>query len=193
MTAWIEPASPSTLTPSRANVYKSKVYREIGARWSASLKVDHDARNRFSLPRFRRALPALRRMGTITLVRVYTTAKGHHLRVWMVGHRARCAPGTDRLPATSILRLQALLGDDPIRQKWNAARVRRGEPFWDVLWTIKLRNGVVTMRETLDPILTAAAERICGMSPPTWTPEAEDARQGVPDEPPTPTTHEDGR
>ena len=148
--------SPATTAPSRPNVFKSNVYRET-LHWDATLKVDYDThRNAFSLAVLRRAVPALQRMGVIAGVRVDRTRRGHHLRLWLTPHDRWTVAG--KLRATTVLRLQGLLRDDPRRMVFNRARIRRHEPHWNVLWNEKLRNGTVWMREAYDADLTAQAE-----------------------------------
>lgn len=154
------PPSPSTLHPSFPNAFKSKLYLEIDG-WDAHLKVDHDERNPFSLRRLRKARANIERLaGPVERVDVYTTAKGHHVRVWLDLKWLEGAGFSRTVHATTILTLQAELGDDPQRQKFNAARVERGEPGWNVLWNRKVRNGHTVMMETLDEDLTAKARKI---------------------------------
>jgi hypothetical protein len=161
------PKSPSTLRPSAAYAYKSMFYAED--RYSdATIKVDYDTnRNPFHVnkvrtafgPKSQASLAALeRRKIVISRVMVFTTRKGHHIRIWIAN--ADLAP----VPAPTILRVQAALGDDPERQRFNAIRVRRGEPCWNVLWRLKIRNGKVLSREVYDKRLTdVVAEMIQDM------------------------------
>lgn len=145
----------STLHPSFPNAFKSKLYLEIEG-WDAVLKVDHDQRNPFSVERLRTCKKSIvRALGRISAVLVYRTAKGHHVRIF-----ADRGPGGHVVPARTILRLQAMLGDDPTRQKFNRARVRRGEAGWNVLWNRKIRNGHLEMVETLSWTLTREARGV---------------------------------
>lgn len=138
-------------------------------RWSAHLKVDYDERkhplsagapNPISLRRIRRfACVDLVHLtgGGVTRAdvvdaRVYRTRKGHHLRVFF-------RPDLPRLPAATILAMQAALGDDPRRQRMNEARVAKDQPNWNVLWTKKFVNGVLVGEEVLDADLTARARQ----------------------------------
>jgi hypothetical protein len=52
------------------------------------------------------------------------------------------------------LDIQKNLSDDPRRQAFNAARVARGAKNWNVLWNVKIRNGVIVSRERRDPVWT---------------------------------------
>jgi hypothetical protein len=150
--------SKATTNPSRPNVFKSKIYRET-LHWDATLKIDYDThRNPFSLPRLKRATPALQRMGVIAGVRVDRTKRGHHLRIWLTPHARWTVGYTGKLPAATVLRLHGVLNDDPRRMVFNRIRIRRREPNWNVLWNEKIRNGVVWMREEYDAELTAKAE-----------------------------------
>ena len=144
--------SPSTVYPSFPNSFTSKFYIEITG-WDAHLKVDHDGPNPFSLRRLRAARSALLRVGPVKTITVYKTTKGHHIRIWF-------APLVKRLSAATALRLQALLGDDPKRQKFNARRVRRREVGWNILWNSKTRNGRVEMLERVDAELTQIARKV---------------------------------
>lgn len=145
--------SPSTLHPSFRNSFKSRLYLEIDG-WDAAVKIDHDGGNPFSIQRLRRLHGSiLAAIGPVRDVAVYRTAKGHHVRIW-------AHPWTRVVTARAILRIQALLGDDPKRQKFNARRVRRREAGWNVLWNTKLRNGHVVMVETFDVELTVQARKV---------------------------------
>lgn len=131
--------------------FKSRLYRE-GYGWEANVKVDWDGgRNPITL----RALRALRAYLESRHVRtyraeVYRTAKGWHLRAW-----------TSRaLGPYETLRAQSAAEDDPVRQKFNAKRVRRKENFWNVLWNEKWRNGHLIYREEWDDTWTQKARLI---------------------------------
>jgi hypothetical protein len=76
----------------------------------------------------------------------YRTKKGLHLRAWTFR--------PTRMTDEAILAFQAALGDDPRRQAFNATRVAKGKTNWNVLWNVKLRNGVVVSRERQDPMWT---------------------------------------
>jgi hypothetical protein len=147
----IRQPSPSTLHPSAAHAYKSMFYCE-NQYADATLKVDYDTnRNPLSLARVARVFASRafstalsRNMVAVSRAMVFKTGRGHHLRVWLT--RLRNQP----FPARTTLRLQAMLGDDPMRQRFNAARVRRGEKHWNVLWSMKSRNGKIVSREVVD-------------------------------------------
>ena len=149
------PVSLSTLRPSYPHAFKSKLYVEHELA-DATLKVDYDTnRNPFSVRRVLRALdsPAVKRDlarngATIRYVMVFTTGRGHHLRIWLA------VPTRRPFPARVTLRIQATLGDDPMRQKFNAARVRRGEGGWNCLWRLKYRNGKILSQEVFDETAT---------------------------------------
>jgi len=136
---------------SAPHAFKSRYYHER-ERWDAAVKVDWD-RNRN--PVTLRALRALReyldrRHVATVRAEVYSTAKGWHLRVW-----------TKReLGPYETLHAQSAAEDDPMRQKFNARRVRRLERFWNVLWVEKWRNGHLLYREALDKHWTAKAQEI---------------------------------
>jgi hypothetical protein len=133
--------SPSTLHPSRDNVFKS--FFCIEDKFSdATLKVDYDnGRNPFDIRKVIRVLKTIKDKFCIMELMVFKTGKGHHLRIWIARNDAKV------IGAKSILNLQSKLGDDPKRQKFNAARVRRREPYWNVLWRMKVRNGIVVSKE----------------------------------------------
>ncbi len=133
--------SPSTLTPSRDNVFKS--FFCIEDKYSdATLKVDYDTnRNPFDVRKVIRVLKNIKKDFTILEVMVFTTGKGHHLRAWIERADGKI------IGAKTILGIQSLLDDDPKRQKFNAARVRRREPYWNVLWRLKIRNGKTVSKE----------------------------------------------
>lgn len=133
------------------HAFKSRYYLEREG-WDAAVKVDWDrGRNPITL----RALRALRayldgRRVAVTRAEVYRTAKGWHLRAW-----------TSRpLGPYETLRAQSAAEDDPVRQAFNAARVRRREEFWNVLWNEKHHNGRLIYREETDPEWTSKARRI---------------------------------
>ena len=143
--------SPSTLHPSHPTAFKSTFSIE-DTDWNADLKVDYDSGvnpiNVKTIVKFLKNLykPQRRHFYRIQgyTFKIYTTGKGHHLRIWL--HRY----STEPLPATTILRFQRDLDDDPMRQKFNASRVRKGEPYWNVLWNLKIRNGKTISKEEQD-------------------------------------------
>jgi hypothetical protein len=116
-------------------------------------------RNPISVATMAEARVLLDQLGlAVGRVDVRATTKGHHLRAWL-----RWASGSTRpVPASTVLRLHAALGDDPMRQEFNERRVRREEPGWNVLWREKHRNGVVVMREEPDEAWTARARAALG-------------------------------
>jgi hypothetical protein len=122
---------------SPARAYKSWLAIEMEG-GTADIKVDYDvAVNRPRMRDFRRATKEYDLQ--FTLIRGYTTRKGVHLRAWLEKSRD--------MSDVELLRLQAMLGDDPRRQAFNASRVQRGVKGWNVLWTMKIRNGEVVGRE----------------------------------------------
>jgi len=137
--------SPSTEHPSFPHAFKSRYYVERGDGWDATVKVDYDGRNPLSIRKIMSAKKMIDRLRLVaTRAEVSRTKKGHHLRVWLRSPHGR------PVPARTILRLQAVFGDDPMRQKFNTARVRRDEPGWNVLFTCKYRNGILLYREEAD-------------------------------------------
>jgi len=141
--------------------------------WDATIKVDYDtARNPLLV---RRIVSVLAELEVVRL-KVYRTRKGYHLRVWLSPGRVcpcvlsrqttacvRCGgQGTLPMSARKILRLQAALGDDPMRQRFNARRVRRAKAGWNVLWNSKYKNGRCVMHEEVDVGLTTMiGEKVC--------------------------------
>lgn len=148
--------------------FKSRYYVEK-EHWNAHVKVDYDSdRNPPNLEDWRKTAAWLKRQAThVDRVSVFRTAKGFHLRMWLVrrvcpyGVRVTTVSDVDSKPWT-ILRIQKMLGDDPMRQRFNERRVRRKEDGWNVLWNEKWRNGRLLYRETEDTVLTREAERIFG-------------------------------
>ncbi len=132
--------------------FKSRYYVEHTG-WDADIKVDYDGnRNPINFKRVRDTAAWLRKnKHTVGRLAVYRTAKGWHLRVWVV---------SGPLSPWTVLRVQRLLGDDPVRSRFNERRVRRGENGWQVLWNEKWRNGQLIYREELDAKLTQRFERI---------------------------------
>lgn len=131
--------------------FKSRYYVEH-TDWDADIKVDYDSnRNPLRMRVVRKAALWLeRRRIFVDRLAVSRTAKGVHLRAWT----------STPLGPYTVLRVQALLGDDPMRQCFNAARVRRKEPNWNVLFNEKWRNGRLLYREALSPELTERVARI---------------------------------
>ena len=111
-------------------------------------------RNPISAATIASAGAMIRELGlAVGRVDVRRTSKGHHLRAWL-----RWTSGSLRpVPAPTVLRLQDALGDDPLRRRFNALRVAREEPGWNILWTEKHRNGEVVMREEPDEAWTGRA------------------------------------
>jgi hypothetical protein len=154
--------SEATLHPSRPHAFKSSIYIEDEYE-TAHLKVDFDThKNPIALTRivralsnathFRHAVTGEKTAFQIVESVVFTTGRGHHLRVWFTA-------GEGVIPATTILRIQASCGDDPQRQVFNAARVKRGEGGWNVLWRQKWKNGALLSEERMDAELTAELKR----------------------------------
>jgi len=141
--------SPSTLKPSHPNAFKSCFFLE-DTDWDAEVKVDYDSNvnpiNINKIAKFINKLSGKNFYGIKNvIVKIFKTGKGHHLRLWFPLRSKNYI-----IPATAILRFQRDLDDDPIRQKFNLARVRRGEPYWNVLWNLKIRNGEVISKEERD-------------------------------------------
>lgn len=117
---------------------------------SAHVKVDYD-RSKLTMSRnenwpTRDKFDALNGKSSARFVDAvgYRTTKGLHLRAWTDG----------KLDDPVILWIQRLLGDDPRRQAFNAARVTKNLTNWNVLWNVKIRNGRVVSREVHDPVWT---------------------------------------
>jgi hypothetical protein len=131
--------------------FKSRYYiEEIDT--DADVKVDWDGnRNPIRV----RALRSLRRYldsrsVTVNCAKVFVTSKGWHLRAWT----------SRRLGPYETLRAQSAAEDDPMRQRFNARRVRRKERGWNILWNAKHRNGQLIYREEADESWTARASTI---------------------------------
>lgn len=133
------------------HAFKSRYYHER-ENWDAAVKVDWDTdKNPIAVPALLHLRAYLdKRRVRITRAEVYRTAKGYHLRAWT----------SRELGPYETLRAQAAAGDDPVRQMFNARRVRRREDFWNVLWNEKWRNGRLIYREELDEQWTNNAKRI---------------------------------
>lgn len=140
--------SPSTVNPSHQHAFKSSFFIE-DTHWDAQVKVDYDTKvNPINIKLIAKFIYKIvtKKINGISgyTVKVFKTGKGHHLRIWF--YRSSLDP----IPATTILRFQRELNDDPMRQKFNKARVRRGEPYWNVLWNLKIRNGKIISKEECD-------------------------------------------
>lgn len=137
--------SLSTLHPSANIAFKSLYYVE-DAFSDATIKVDYDTdRNPFNLEKVSKFIKSYFEKSQLKIkcLGVFSTGKGHHLRIWLKYEY----PFGYKIPASKILEIQEKLGDDPKRIKFNKARVRRGEPYWNVLWRAKWRNGKVISKE----------------------------------------------
>jgi hypothetical protein len=113
--------------------------------WNAHIKVDYDEKR---IPMFRVKRVALflsRGRLTVLHAEVCETRKGYHLRIWL-----------DRaIGPYTALKAQEILGDDPMRQKFNRKRVRKHRPGWNVLFNEKWRGEKCIMREEKDDQLSA--------------------------------------
>ncbi len=146
--------SLSTTLPSAKYVFKSSYYLE-NIDWDANLKVDFDShKNPFDIRMTARRIKAiLMTFHTVATVKVYVTGRGHHLRVWLrdlFRYNKKI-----KLTASRILDFQEFLDDDKQRAKFNRARVRRGEPYWNVLWNAKFKNGKLLSAEEYSEDLTS--------------------------------------
>lgn len=132
--------------------FKSRYYVEYRD-WDAHFKVDYDThKNPINLKKIKLTLQYLKqRSYEVTSIKAFETGRGHHLRVW--------TNGID-IPAYTVLRIQAMFGDDPIRQRFNMRRVRRREDGWNVLWNEKWRNGKLLSNEMFDERLTQQIKRM---------------------------------
>lgn len=139
--------------------FKSRLYIERYG-WDADIKVDiDDHKNPFRISNLRVTAKWLKsRSYLIKRVVGYKTGRGSHIRIWFVAGSSDTG-GID-VPPYTVLRVQAMLGDDPVRQRFNMRRVRRHEDGWNVLWTEKWRNGELVSKETIDPVLTRTLERV---------------------------------
>lgn len=140
------------MNPHAANhAFKSRYYVEK-ENADADVKVDwDDNRNPIKerlLRETRRWLDG--RKIRIERLMILETAKGWHLRAWT----------SKRLGAYTTLRVQTMLGDDPVRQRFNARRVKRKERSWNVLWNEKWRNGQLIYREELNEEWTQRANTL---------------------------------
>lgn len=150
---------PSRKSPERSAVnhsfpfvFKSRYYEERHG-WNAHFKVDYDThKNPLNFTKIKSTFAYLRsRKYIVKRVEVLETGRGHHLRVWTTA--------TD-IPAWTVLRIQRMFGDDPIRQRFNERRVRRREDGYNVLWNVKYRNGKIISQEVFSPDLTIQATRL---------------------------------
>lgn len=143
--------APTRYQHAAPHAFKSRYYHErIG--WDANVKVDWDtAKNPITIPNLLALRAYLdRRRARVERAEVYRTAKGYHLRAWT----------SRELGPYETLSAQSAAGDDPVRQLFNARRVRRREKFWNVLWNEKWRNGRRIYREELEESWTDKARRI---------------------------------
>lgn len=116
--------------------------------WNAHIKVDYDKKH-IPMRRVGRVASFLsKRKLAVVGADVRTTRKGYHLRIWL---------DKDIGPYTA-LRAQEILGDDPMRQRFNRKRVRKQKPGWNVLFNEKWRGEKCIMREEKDEAMTG---RVC--------------------------------
>jgi hypothetical protein len=138
--------------------FKSRYYVETRDH-DADIKVDYDShKNPPNLAEIREAAAWLKRRSyKVRRVIGYTTGRGYHVRIWLVWG----AKETGHIvPPYTVLRMQRMMGDDPVRARFNECRVRRQENGWNVLWTEKWRNGLKVSEERVDNVLTKQLERI---------------------------------
>lgn len=126
--------------------------------WDASVKVDYDtARNPIRVRDWKNTAEYLKKHGyTVTRAFVGRSRKGWHLRLWLdpvIG-------GATYNGCYTVLKLQEMLGDDPIRQRFNRGRVRRKRPGWSILFTHKFHNCELTSCEVYNPEWTKKAQAI---------------------------------
>lgn len=152
----------STKTAIRANSYpmafKSRYYVESRDH-DADIKVDYDShKNPPDIETIREAAAWLKRRSyRVRRVVGYNTGRGHHVRIWFVlGYKE----SGHIVPPFTTLRVQRMMGDDPVRSRFNERRVRRHENGWNVLWCEKWRNGVKVSEERVDHVFTRQLERI---------------------------------
>lgn len=129
------------LTPSFPNAVKRSFYVETEG-WDADVKVDYDTkRNPFRIYRIQSAANFFKKYGLrVVDLKVYTTRKGHHLRIWL----------DRRIGPYRALRIQSILNDDPQRQRFNKIRVRKKMAGWNVLFTQKWIGKTLHWKETED-------------------------------------------
>jgi hypothetical protein len=119
--------------------------------WDASLKIDFDHGNPIRKRLLVHAAKEIVCSGyKISRLFVGKTRKGHHVRIWLDPYIG----GSTNKGQYTVLRFQRLLGDDPIRQRFNRGRVRRKRKGWNILFTAKVHNGMVTSAEEYDPEMT---------------------------------------
>lgn len=147
----------------------------IASTWDASLKCDYDRigdsrkrdkankkdkANPIRISNLNRTAEYLRKHGfKVTRVHVGRTRKGFHVRIWLDPY----VGGSSFKGMYTVLKLQAMLGDDPFRQAFNASRVRRKRRGWNILFTSKIHNGVITSREVFDLDWTLKVSKIFGL------------------------------
>jgi len=126
--------------------------------WSASIKVDYDvARNPLRIATWKLVAKYLRsRNIRVTRAFVGRSRKGFHLRLWVEPYIG----GSTYKGCYTVLRIQEMLQDDPVRQSFNRGRVARKRPGWNVLFTHKFHNCELTSCEKFDPVLTLKASKI---------------------------------
>lgn len=142
--------------PSLPNRFRASLFVEVEG-WDATIKVDYDRSNPLIMSRIKRVRKECRlQLCSIERAEVFETRKGHHLRLYSNKSRVK-------LTAGEILYLQAQLGDDPMRQKLNAERVRKNEVGWNVLWNKKVINNEVWSIEEYDQKLSNKIRKIFGL------------------------------
>jgi len=116
--------------------------------WNAQIKVDYDEKH-IPMRRVQRVAGffAKRRLNVLD-ADVRATRKGFHLRIWL----------DKDIGQYTALKAQEILGDDPMRQKFNRKRVRKKKPGWNVLFNEKWRGEKCIMREEKDETMT---NRVC--------------------------------
>jgi len=129
------------LIPSFPNAVKRSFFIEREG-WDATIKVDYDDnKSVISTKRLKATAEFLekKKIGVIR-VEVAKTTHGHHLRMWL----------DKEIGPYTTLRIQAMLGDDPERQKFNRIRVRKKMNGWNVLFNAKYRGKTLAWKEDLD-------------------------------------------
>lgn len=131
----------TNLIPSFPNAVKRSFFIETEG-WDANIKVDYDTkRNPIKTRNLSNTAKYMSKHKiSVTNCEVSKTRKGYHLRVWL----------SKPIGPYTTLKLQSMLGDDPMRQIFNARRVRNKRDGWNVLFNEKWRGKTLAWKESLD-------------------------------------------
>ena len=144
---------PSQVSPPEVYTWTSLYCEETmeDDRWSAQIKIDYDRvpvwRNLRQLAVWLRArrlrvtrTEGYRNQPTNSDPQACRTRRSYHVRIWLDG----------RFTTRTILRAQAIAGDDTDRHAMNVARVRARVDPWNLLFTKRFQDSVLVAEEVHD-------------------------------------------